>query len=139
MRTGLSIALVLIAVLAAVFWAVDFTTPDGRQPHHMVQSHGACDTQASEHAAGHMPDLARHREHSAALDLVALCSETHLAVRSGDWSAPATWAEGKPPAANARVRIPSGLTVKVDREIPAKIDWIRVMERWSGAPIRQPP
>ncbi|TWB90621.1 G8 domain-containing protein [Bradyrhizobium macuxiense] len=126
MRTGLSIALVLVAALAAVFWAADLITLDRHQPHHLAQLHGACDTQSSEHAAGHVQDLARHREHSAALDLVALCSETHVAVKSGDWSAASTWAEGKPPAVNARVRIPSGLTVKIDREIRAKIDWIRV-------------
>ncbi|MCP1975265.1 G8 domain-containing protein [Bradyrhizobium elkanii] len=125
MRTGFWIALVVVAALSAVLWATGITIPEGHQ-HHLAQPHGACDTQASEHAADHLPNPARHREHSAALELVALCSETHVAVKSGDWSASSTWAEGRSPAANARVRIPSGVTVKVDQEVPAKIDWIRI-------------
>ncbi|MCA1397019.1 G8 domain-containing protein [Bradyrhizobium sp. BRP56] len=126
MRTGFSIALLLVVALSGVLWAANMSIPDGHQLGHLALLNGGCDTRASGHAADHVPDLARHREHSAALDLVALCSETDIAASSGDWSAPSTWVQGKPPADGAKVRIPSGLTVKIDKEFTAKIDWIRV-------------
>jgi hypothetical protein len=48
------------------------------------------------------------------------------AARSGSWSDAGTWATGVVPAARARVAIPAGLVVTVDREIATAYDWVRV-------------
>jgi G8 domain len=64
--------------------------------------------------------------HQATLNLVPICSETHVAVKSGKWSDPSTWARSNPPGSEARVGIPSGLAVEVDKDIADAVDWIRV-------------
>ena len=50
---------------------------------------------------------------------------THTAVASGDWSSPRTW-DGRLPQADARVLIPPGVTVTVDRELSAPLFSVRV-------------
>ena len=52
-----------------------------------------------------------HSEHMAAIDLVDPSDATHVAVQSGDWFDPATWAGGAVPDNNARVYIPETLSV----------------------------
>jgi hypothetical protein len=55
-----------------------------------------------------------------------VASATATAARSGNWSAPSTWTSGAVPGSRARVAIPSGIVVTVDREIATDYDWIRV-------------
>lgn len=57
--------------------------------------------------------------------VVPLIQVTHTASQSGSWSAPETWGNGIPPQ-GARVLIPKGLTVTVDREVYDEMFWIRV-------------
>jgi hypothetical protein len=58
--------------------------------------------------------------------LLAPGAETHLAVASGDWSAPATWQGGVLPAAGALVRIPENIDVRYDLADSPRLDTIRV-------------
>jgi G8 domain/K319L-like, PKD domain len=51
---------------------------------------------------------------------------THTAAASGPWSSPKTWNAGRLPAADAKVLVPEGVTVTVDRELSAPLSWIRV-------------
>jgi hypothetical protein len=51
---------------------------------------------------------------------------THYAVTSGAWSDPNTWHDGVVPGNNARVLIPIGVNVTVDRVIPARLATVRV-------------
>jgi lysophospholipase L1-like esterase len=53
-------------------------------------------------------------------------AETHRAIASGDWSAPATWQGGVVPANGATVRIPAGIEVRYDVSSTTRIDTIRV-------------
>ena len=62
--------------------------------------------------------------HSELHDFVA--KPTDNAARSGSWSDAGTWARGVVPGDRARVAIPAGMTVTVDREIGTAYDWIRV-------------
>jgi hypothetical protein len=55
-----------------------------------------------------------------------LMSPTFAAAQSGAWSEPGTWRDGAVPGDRARVAIPAGITVTVDREIPARLDWVNV-------------
>lgn len=50
---------------------------------------------------------------------------SHKAVASGQWSNPATWG-GRMPDSGAKVAIPRGMSVTVDRELHAALFWVRV-------------
>ena len=65
-------------------------------------------------------------EHLAAMNLAAADAASHVAVASGLWSSPSTWRDGLVPDEASRVLIPEGLTVKVDGEFRASLDWVRV-------------
>ena len=70
---------------------------------------------------------AGHAGHSmAVLALVADADATHVAVRSGSWFDPATWADGVIPGAGARVVISDGVSVLYDASSAAAIATIRV-------------
>lgn len=58
---------------------------------------------------------------------------THKALISGVWSNPLTWG-GAVPGADARVIIPGGLVVTVDKEFGAALFWIRVDGSLKFAP-----
>ena len=58
-------------------------------------------------------------------DLLPRTEATHTAVASGDWSDPRTWS-GRLPESDAKVVIPTGLTVTVDRELSVPLFWVRV-------------
>jgi hypothetical protein len=72
--------------------------------------------------AGHI----KRQEHAAALRLVSLCDATDVAVRSGRWSDPETWAGRSIPRAGARIVIQSAVTVAVDGVVQRVFDWVRV-------------
>lgn len=57
--------------------------------------------------------------------LVPVADATHTAVQSGPWSAVATWGAYVPDA-DAKVVIPSGITVTVDQALNAPLFWVRV-------------
>src|SRR2546426_869476 len=84
--------------------------------------------------ADRVPKDSRQGEHSAALNLVAICSVTHTAVKSGAWTDPTTWLDGKVPVAEARVHIPNGARVTIDSDFAPAIDWVRIYGTltWSG-------
>ncbi len=68
-----------------------------------------------------------HDEHRALLELVPVCAATHTAIRSGAWSEASTWDGGRLPGAGARVLIPRGVAVEVDRALDSEaLEWVRV-------------
>lgn len=78
----------------------------------------------------------RPGEHAAVLALVSDCA-TSVAVRSGAWSDPGIWRDRQIPATDARVLIPYGVAVDVDRQFDAQaLDWIKVAGRLAFRPDR---
>ncbi|MEL7210933.1 MAG: G8 domain-containing protein, partial [Actinomycetota bacterium] len=92
------------------------------------QASGGHDHAGAEHgcAGAHEGDPARASEHCAALALADPASATHVAVSSGSWSAPATWADGRVPDDGAAVHVPEGLEVTVDGDVAAVHDTVRL-------------
>jgi hypothetical protein len=74
----------------------------------------------------HAENLALQREHLSLLELVRYDQVTHIAVRSGNWSNPATWQHGALPTSGARVLIPVGVEVRVDGMLASRFATIRV-------------
>ena len=72
-----------------------------------------------------------------AMELVPLEEVTHTAVRTGAWSAAATWAGGIVPTAGANVLIPMGTTVTVDAVIAARLHTVRVAGTLRFDPTRR--
>ena len=66
------------------------------------------------------------REHLSLFQLVRYDQLTNYAIRSGNWSDPATWHNGLVPATGAHVLIPVGVDVQVDGMIPARLSTVRV-------------
>lgn len=66
------------------------------------------------------------REHLTLTQLVRYDQVTHYAVNSGLWTNPSTWSDGIVPANSARVLIPIGVNVTVDRVLTTRINTIRV-------------
>lgn len=65
--------------------------------------------------------------HDAALiALLSARDASHTAVRSGDWSDPATWAGGRVPGADADVVVPQGIDVRYDVASNAELHYVRV-------------
>jgi hypothetical protein len=69
----------------------------------------------------------KRSEHAAALSLVPIEEATHIAVASGAWSEPATWADRQVPGRDARVYVPFWAEVNYDIGPggPA-LEWLRV-------------
>jgi hypothetical protein len=67
----------------------------------------------------HPSNTVARSEHEAMLDLVRTAEATQTAARSGLWSSPATWKEGRVPAAGAIVVIPSEIVVTLKGEAGA--------------------
>ena len=82
----------------------------------------------------HADDPVKRREHLALFQLVRYDQVTHTAVSSGAWSDAATWQGGVVPSDSARVLIPVGVEVTVDRVIAASVFSIRVDGTLSFAP-----
>ncbi|MEM9098124.1 MAG: cadherin-like domain-containing protein [Pseudomonadota bacterium] len=67
-----------------------------------------------------------HGEHAAVFDLVKHADATHIAVSSGSWSDPATWADGVVPGDDAKVVIGDGVHVTYDAVSDARLFTVRV-------------
>ena len=74
----------------------------------------------------HADNPAKATEHMAALNLVPVEDATHIAVNSGSWFDPATWANGEVPGEGAKVVIPEGIEVAYDGESAASLFTVRV-------------
>ena len=74
----------------------------------------------------HPDDPVKQAEHLAMLDLAPSEDGTHLAINSGNWFSPTTWAGGVVPVANANVVITRGVTVSYTQVSTVEIDTIRV-------------
>ncbi|GJM18035.1 MAG: hypothetical protein DHS20C14_02480 [Phycisphaeraceae bacterium] len=72
------------------------------------------------------PACSNPHVHQPLLDILPVGAATDIAVRTGDWSRSTTWASGMPPADDATVMIPEGVTVTVDDAFDARLDVIRV-------------
>lgn len=68
----------------------------------------------------------RAHVHQALLDLLAPHEADRVAVRDGSWSWPATWAGGEVPRDGDRVYVPPGITVKIGRQLGARLDVVRI-------------
>lgn len=79
-----------------------------------------------DHMGGHHDDPAKMAEHMAVLNLVPVGDATHVAVASGSWFDPATWAGGQIPGNGARVHIPEGVSVAYDGESSVSLYTVRV-------------
>ena len=74
----------------------------------------------------HAEDPVLQREHLSLTELVRYDQVTHYAVGSGNWSNPAIWHDGVVPSNGARVLIPIGVKVTVDRQISTRLATVRV-------------
>lgn len=87
------------------------------------------------HHHGHGPGTILAHEHGDFERLLRACEATHAAVASGDWSAPATWQGGRVPPVGARVHIPEGVEITIDRApAHASLGWLRVDGALAIAP-----
>ncbi len=62
----------------------------------------------------HADNAQKAGEHEALFNLVKIQEATNAVVKSGNWSDASIWADGKVPATNARIWIPTGITVTYD-------------------------
>ena len=69
-------------------------------------------------------DPTRHAEHNDLQKLIAGVRPTHTAIRSGAWSNPRTWSNGRVPGNNAKVLIKEGTTVTYDQESDVRLHTI---------------
>jgi len=67
-----------------------------------------------------------HAEHLAALNLAKVSAATHIAINSGAWSDPNSWANHQVPGDGARVVIPQGVSVNYDVQSKASLFTVRV-------------
>ncbi|MEM7670598.1 MAG: G8 domain-containing protein, partial [Pseudomonadota bacterium] len=67
-----------------------------------------------------------HSDHGAMLALLDPADATHVAVRDGAWSDPATWQGGRIPGPEANVNIPAGITVEYDIVSDTPLNIVRV-------------
>lgn len=74
----------------------------------------------------HARDAMRQNEHLALFELVRYDEVTHYAVSDGDWSDPATWHDEIVPTNGARVLVPFGIHVNVNRVIETRLNTVRV-------------
>lgn len=65
-------------------------------------------------------------EHMAAMKLLDPSDASHVAIKSGNWSDPSTWAGGKVPGEGADVHIPEGLSIRYDSTSDASLHFVRV-------------
>ncbi|MDO5705372.1 MAG: G8 domain-containing protein, partial [Paracoccus sp. (in: a-proteobacteria)] len=80
---------------------------------------------APEH--GHVTgDAGMAADHARLLALVPRAEATHIAIGNGDWFDPATWYQGRIPAANAKVLIPDGVSVHYNGVSDASLFTVRV-------------
>ncbi|MEL6261102.1 MAG: G8 domain-containing protein [Cyanobacteria bacterium J06626_6] len=90
--------------------------------HASVDSKNMMSHHNSPHSATQDPK--RHKDHSALQNLIDATQATHTAIRSGAWSNPRTWQNGKVPGSNAKVLIGEGTTVTYDQESNTRIQTV---------------
>lgn len=73
-----------------------------------------------------MSNMPHSKDHGALEKLIEAATPTHIAAKSGNWSDPGTWKNGKVPAARATVLIENGKTVTYDQVSDARIKTILV-------------
>ena len=82
-------------------------------------------------------DPLRRSEHATALSLAPIQRATHIAVASGDWSDPSTWADRQVPDLDARVYVPFWVDVNYDVGPGGPgLDWLRVDGKVAFIPDR---
>src|ERR1051326_5981990 len=74
----------------------------------------------------HPNDPVLQNEHLDMLALVPAADATHAAIADGGWSDAATWKDKKIPTADAKVVIPRGKTVAIDKVLSDAVRTIRV-------------
>jgi Ca2+-binding RTX toxin-like protein len=74
----------------------------------------------------HIDNGSKQTEHLALFELVRYDQVTHYAVSSGNWSDSRIWHDGVVPTSGARVLIPIGVQVNVDRVLTTKIATLRI-------------
>jgi len=89
----------------------DYELEDGEQLHTLLP---------------HPHNPTRQRTHAAFLALVDVRDVTHRAVRDGEWSDSNTWLDRRIPGDGARVWIPFGTTVTIDRRLQPELKTVRV-------------
>ena len=68
-----------------------------------------------------------HTQHmQQAYNLLAPEDATHVAVRSGSWSDPSTWAGGKVPDDSSSIQIPEGISILYDVRSSPNLEIVRV-------------
>jgi hypothetical protein len=77
-------------------------------------------------APAHPDDVSKADEHAALFALVPRNEATNIAVKSGSWFDPATWADGRIPAQGAKVLIPEAITVNYDGVSDTSLFTVRV-------------
>jgi hypothetical protein len=77
-------------------------------------------------APAHPDDASKADEHAALFALVPRSDATNVAVKSGSWFDPTTWADGKIPAQGAKVLIPEAITVNYDGVSDTSLFTVRV-------------
>jgi len=82
----------------------------------------------------HPDDEAMADEHAALFALVSRNEATNVAVKSGSWFDPATWADGHIPTAGAKVLIPEAISVNYDGESDTSLFTVRVDGKLLFAP-----
>ena len=82
----------------------------------------------------HPDDPSMADEHAALFALVPRNEATHVAVKSGSWFEPTTWADGQIPTAGAKVLIPEAISVNYDSESDASLFTVRVDGKLLFAP-----
>ena len=79
----------------------------------------------------------RRSEHATALSLAPIQKATHIAVASGVWSDPSTWADRQVPDREARVYVPFWVDVNYDVGPGGPgLDWLRVDGKVAFIPDR---
>ena len=78
------------------------------------------------HSHGHSENCNHGHHNPAVMALVSDAQATHIAVGSGNWSVASTWQNGVVPGQGARVVVPEGQTVIVDRVFQEELKTIRL-------------
>lgn len=71
-------------------------------------------------------NLFANAQHQSSAQTLPLQAPDYVAIKSGVWKDPATWADGKLPTANSYVLVPSNITVTVASIVKTPLDFLLV-------------